>query len=82
MYTAVETKVIFLLVLKRLLKYIVRHDTCQLMVVGINSTKQGSPVWGVIRKETLFSANSSAAIQHSCENNMAAKQLNNVTAQL
>lgn len=37
---------------------------------------------GVVKKETLFNANSSTVVQHSCENSMAVAQLNSVKAQL
>lgn len=34
------------------------------MVVGSSSTPAGSPGWGAVRNETLFTANSSVVIQH------------------
>ena len=34
------------------------------MATGANSTKQESPIWGAVKKETLFSAKQLK--QHSC----------------
>ena len=37
--------------------------------------QQEPPIWGVVKKENLFTANSSTARQHSCEKSMAVQQL-------
>ena len=44
--------------------------------------QQESPIWGMVEKNVLFSANSSTVIQRSCEKNTAVEQLNSVTAPL
>lgn len=36
------------------------------MVVGAIQRQQKSPFWGAVKKETVFSANGSIVIQHSC----------------
>ena len=36
--------------------------------------QQGSPLWGVVKKETLFSTYSSLIMQHSCETSMVVGQ--------
>lgn len=51
------------------------------MVIEANSTQSGTPNL-VVKKEILFSANSSIVIQHCCENSTTVEKLGNVTAQL
>lgn len=66
----------------------IRHETsaviyfalmCQLMVVGTIQSQQKFPIWGEVKKETLFSAKSSVVIQHDYETQ---EQLNSVTVGL
>lgn len=44
--------------------------------------QQESPIWGVVKKEILFSAKSSIVMQHVCEDRMTVEQLSSATAKL
>ena len=57
------------------LQYIIIY--CQPIVIGINS----APIWGVLKKETLISPNSSI-VTHNCENSPAVEQFDSASAQL
>lgn len=54
MYIEAKTKVSSLLWLKKPLKYIVRQDTCQLMVIDINSTPKGIPNFGCDEEQNFI----------------------------
>lgn len=43
------------------------HGTVNRWSLASIQCQRETPIWGTVKKETLFSANSSIGIQHSCE---------------
>lgn len=63
--------ILFLCLYSQNMVYMCAH--CQPLVVGAIQYQQESPVWCVVKKETLFSQNSSVVIPNGYENSRAVK---------
>ena len=50
--------------------------------VGTNQCQEESPIWGAVKKETLFNANNSTVKQYNCGNRRALRPLSSWTALL
>lgn len=58
---------------KTIVKHIMLLDIVNQWLLASIQHQLESPVWGVVKKKTLFSTNSSIMIQHGCKNRIPAR---------